>query len=199
MSIKGAFIVYESHLATGRLLPVCRAVQQGALAAGRSLAALRLKHHSRADPRYLDAFSQHFFTQVCGVVQTVATCVNLRMSALLCSISPSCCIQSDESLDSLPEAIELDSFDDLATAFLDQQLLAAIDTVDMQLKQEVRQVVLLGCGLDTRPFRSALLGLCMSMLCGHAAAAHVPLDSISAPQVTLSSVVTSAKCTVTHE
>ncbi len=55
-------------LAAGRVLPKCRAAaQQGALAAGRSLAALRVKHHSRVDPKYLDAFSQHFFTQVCGV------------------------------------------------------------------------------------------------------------------------------------
>ncbi len=89
-----------------------------------------------------------------------------------------CLSQTDEGAESLPEAIELDGFDDLATAFLDQQLLAAIDSVDMQLKQEVRQVVLLGCGLDTRPFRSAFLGHCMSMLCMHADAAHVPRDSI---------------------
>ena len=51
----------------------------------------------------------------------------------------------------MPE--DLDGFDDMATAFLDEQLLTAIDTVDMQLQQEVRQIVMVGCGLDTRPFR----------------------------------------------
>ena len=55
----------------------------------------------------------------------------------------------------MPEDHDLGGFDDITTAFLDEQLLTAIDTVDMQLKQEVRQIVLVGCGLDTRPFRSA--------------------------------------------
>ena len=53
----------------------------------------------------------------------------------------------------LPERTELDEFHDAATAFLDEQLLTAVDTVDMHLKQETCQVVLVGCGLDTRPFR----------------------------------------------
>ena len=53
----------------------------------------------------------------------------------------------------LPEGADLDGFHDAATAFLDEQLLSTVDMVDMQLKQETRQVVLVGCGLDTRPFR----------------------------------------------
>ena len=54
---------------------------------------------------------------------------------------------------SLPQS-DGSSFDDIATAFLDERLLEALDNVDMELKQETRQVVLLGCGLDTRPHRS---------------------------------------------
>ena len=46
-----------------------------------------------------------------------------------------------------------DSFDNVATAFLDNQLLEAINLVNMDLDQETRQVVLVGCGLDTRPYR----------------------------------------------
>jgi hypothetical protein len=43
-----------------------------------------------------------------------------------------------------------------ATAVIDEQLLTALGLVNMEnmrMKEEYRQVVLLGCGLDTRPFR----------------------------------------------
>ncbi|KAK9819621.1 hypothetical protein WJX72_000343 [[Myrmecia] bisecta] len=43
--------------------------------------------------------------------------------------------------------------DEVATAFLDRQLLTAVSLVNMDLRQEYRQVVLVGCGMDTRPFR----------------------------------------------
>jgi len=42
-----------------------------------------------------------------------------------------------------------------ATAFIDEQLLTALGLVNMDMDEEYRQVVLLGCGLDTRPYRSA--------------------------------------------
>lgn len=55
---------------------------------------------------------------------------------------------------SLPEiSSEDEEFDNIATAFMDEQLLQAINLVNMDLEQETRQVVLLGCGLDTRPYR----------------------------------------------
>ena len=54
---------------------------------------------------------------------------------------------------SYPSNIEDDLFDDTATAVFDAQLLEAIELVNMDLKQQTRQVVLLGCGLDTRPYR----------------------------------------------
>lgn len=38
-------------------------------------------------------------------------------------------------------------------SFLDEQLLQAVDIANMDLRQEYQQVVLLGCGFDTRPFR----------------------------------------------
>ena len=38
-------------------------------------------------------------------------------------------------------------------AFVDQQLLHVLSIVDAQLKQDFRQVVLVGDGVDTRPFR----------------------------------------------
>lgn len=40
-----------------------------------------------------------------------------------------------------------------AISFLDDQLLQAVDIVNMDLKKEYQQVVLLGCGFDSRPFR----------------------------------------------
>ena len=40
-----------------------------------------------------------------------------------------------------------------ATAFIDEQLLTALGLVNMDMKEEYRQLVLLGCGLDTRPYR----------------------------------------------
>lgn len=43
--------------------------------------------------------------------------------------------------------------DAAATAYLDEQLLRGVDIVNMDIRQEYRQVVLLGCGMDTRPFR----------------------------------------------
>lgn len=46
-----------------------------------------------------------------------------------------------------------DPFDDVATAFFDTQLQEAVQLINMDLQQETRQVVLLGCGLDTRPCR----------------------------------------------
>ena len=45
------------------------------------------------------------------------------------------------------------AFDDLATRFVDDSLATAIGLVNMDLRQEYRQVVLLGCGMDTRPYR----------------------------------------------
>jgi hypothetical protein len=45
----------------------------------------------------------------------------------------------------------------LATAFLDQQLLRWASMVNVDLKQGYQQVVLVGPGLDTRPFRSAAI------------------------------------------
>ncbi|CAL8470654.1 g10196 [Coccomyxa elongata] len=55
---------------------------------------------------------------------------------------------------SLPDiSSEDEEFDNIATAFMDEQLLKAINLVNMDLEQETRQVVLLGCGLDTRPYR----------------------------------------------
>lgn len=44
-------------------------------------------------------------------------------------------------------------FDDVATAFLDHSLATAVGMVNMDLQQEYRQIVLVSCGLDTRPYR----------------------------------------------
>ena len=40
-----------------------------------------------------------------------------------------------------------------ATLFLDTQLLRMLDSVEPEVRQEFNQVVLLGDGMDTRPFR----------------------------------------------
>ena len=56
---------------------------------------------------------------------------------------------------SFPSNEEGNSLDDLATAIFDSQLLEAVQLINMDLKQETRQVVLLGCGLDSRPHRHA--------------------------------------------
>ena len=56
---------------------------------------------------------------------------------------------------SFPSNAEDDDFDNLATALLDTKLLEAVQLINMDLKQETRQVVLLGCGLDSRPHRHA--------------------------------------------
>ncbi|CAL5220268.1 g2249 [Coccomyxa viridis] len=53
----------------------------------------------------------------------------------------------------LPGNAEEDDFDNLATALLDTRLLEAVQLINMDLEQETRQVILLGCGLDTRPHR----------------------------------------------
>ncbi|KAK9798150.1 hypothetical protein WJX73_010549 [Symbiochloris irregularis] len=45
------------------------------------------------------------------------------------------------------------TFDDLATRFIDDSLATAIGLMNMDLRQEYRQIVLLGCGMDSRPFR----------------------------------------------
>ncbi|KAK9838883.1 hypothetical protein WJX74_005154 [Apatococcus lobatus] len=44
-------------------------------------------------------------------------------------------------------------WDTVATRFLDDQLSQGIDIVNMELEEDYRQVVLLGCGMDTRPYR----------------------------------------------
>lgn len=73
------------------------------------------------------------------------------------------CLQREASL---PEGLEEeDAFDDTATAFLDEQLLTAVSLVNMDLEQETRQVVLVGCGLDTRPYRQGRLLILHSCLC----------------------------------
>ena len=64
---------------------------------------------------------------------------------------------------SFPSNAEDDDFDNLATALLDTKLLEAVQLINMDLKQETRQVILLGCGLDTRPHRYAdLPAVCTS-------------------------------------
>ena len=45
------------------------------------------------------------------------------------------------------------AFDIAATKFVDEQMLTAVGLVNMDMKEEYRQVVLLGCGMDTRPYR----------------------------------------------
>ena len=40
-----------------------------------------------------------------------------------------------------------------ATLFLDTQLLRMLDSVEPEVKQDFNQVVLVGDGMDTRPFR----------------------------------------------
>jgi hypothetical protein len=49
----------------------------------------------------------------------------------------------------------------MATAFLDQQLLQCADYMNMDTKEFYQQVVLVGPGLDTRPFRHAPLFSCL--------------------------------------
>ena len=43
--------------------------------------------------------------------------------------------------------------DCIATRFVDDAVLSALSIVNMDLRQDYRQAVLLGCGMDTRPFR----------------------------------------------
>ena len=43
--------------------------------------------------------------------------------------------------------------DCIATRFVDDAVLSALSIVNMDLQQDYRQAVLLGCGMDTRPFR----------------------------------------------
>ena len=79
-----------------------------------------------------------------------------------------CCICQEVEVP-LPGNAEDDDFDHLATALLDTRLLEAVQLINMDLKQETRQVVLLGCGLDTRPHRHAtVFRACIS---------HVPLHT----------------------
>ena len=57
---------------------------------------------------------------------------------------------------SLHRQEEEEKDDVLATAYIDEQLLVALGLVNMDLKQEYRQVILLGCGFDTRPYRCTI-------------------------------------------
>ena len=41
--------------------------------------------------------------------------------------------------------------------FVDDAVLSALSLVNMENNQEYRQAVLLGCGLDSRPYRCALM------------------------------------------
>lgn len=61
------------------------------------------------------------------------------------------CIEAYAHCESREE--EEEQHDVAATAYIDQQVLTALDLVDLDLKKEYRQVVLLGCGFDTRPYR----------------------------------------------
>ncbi len=72
----------------------------------------------------------------------------------------------------LPGNAEEDDFDNLATALLDTKLLEAVQLINMDLKQETRQVILLGCGLDTRPHRYAYKPPCMRLTCPAAFTKH---------------------------
>jgi hypothetical protein len=73
-------------------------------------------------------------------------------------------LQGHEALQRAIEVPEdVDAFDDIATAFLDEQLLTAVQMVNMDLEQETRQVVLVGCGLDTRPYRQVSLSISLTL------------------------------------
>lgn len=56
-----------------------------------------------------------------------------------------------------PDAAATAALDAIATHYIDGQLLTALGIVNMDLRQEYRQAVLLGPGLDTRPHRRACL------------------------------------------
>ena len=51
--------------------------------------------------------------------------------------------------------------DCIATRFVDDAVLSALSIVNMDLQQDYRQAVLLGCGMDTRPFRSVHHTVCL--------------------------------------
>ena len=55
--------------------------------------------------------------------------------------------------------------DDVAVRFVDDAVLSALSLVNMDLRQEYRQAVLLGCGLDSRPFRCSLYVLDCTLHC----------------------------------
>ena len=82
-----------------------------------------------------------------------------------------CQIAAMQVLDaSYPSSMEDDLFDDHATAVFDAQLLEAVELVNMDLKQQTRQVVLLGCGLDTRPYRH--VSSPANAFCNHCSLTH---------------------------
>ena len=56
------------------------------------------------------------------------------------------------------------TFDDLATRFIDDSLATAAGLVNMDLRQDYRQIVLLGCGMDSRPYRCACMPGCQAIV-----------------------------------
>jgi len=58
--------------------------------------------------------------------------------------------------DATAAAPPADGWDALVTAWCDGQLLRAVETVSPEAREECRQAVMLGPGLDSRPFRRAL-------------------------------------------
>lgn len=142
------------------------ALQADDVVAGCQLAAVRARHHRSLYPKYLDPYAAALIEQV--LFTSVDTLFSFCQDFMLHQIMPgklylqpghNICpspvslwsLQVDASLPDISS--EDEEFDNIATAFMDEQLLQAINLVNMDLEQETRQVVLLGCGLDTRPYR----------------------------------------------
>lgn len=118
---------------------------QSSLEGSCALARARAEHSLLPNPLFSDPYA----AALAAVLPSEKSSRSER--SLHCAVEPSESFSSNVS--TLCRPTECAALVVVATRYIDEQLLTALNLVNMDLKQEYRQVVLLGCGMDTRPFR----------------------------------------------
>ena len=123
------------------------------LEASTALARSRAEHSRTAQPLFHDPYALAL-AEIGFKKSNVSEQIAYRQSAF--PIKPAYSRETLYNLKPLPNDCRGEGnsvLDAVATRYIDEQLLKGLSLVNMDLKQEYRQVVLVGCGMDTRPYR----------------------------------------------
>jgi hypothetical protein len=123
-------------------MPTCYAAAEqcilAPLEASRQLAAMRAAEVHRAEPRFLDPLAEALM--VCFAIERcLSICAGIAFEgnmSRMCDLC-TCAVQADVGTSC--SAADCDA-DAAAIAFLDEQLLRGVDIVNMDVRQEYRQV-----------------------------------------------------------